>query len=91
METLTQALYFTTAMFISAVNPFLTLLLIASSLMDRIIASFGSNTSILACEDGTLMTMLYRNFVTGLTSFCIVSFYGAPFAFLLFIITKYIK
>lgn len=74
METATQALYFTAAMFISAANPFLTLLLIASSLMDR-----------------TLMAMLYNHFVTGLTSFCIVSFYGAPFAFLLYMIARNIK
>jgi len=74
MEIFTQALYFTTAMFISAANPFLTLLLIASSLMDR-----------------TLMSMLYHHFITGLTSFCIVSFYGAPFTFLIYMIARYIK
>ncbi len=74
METITQAVYFAAAMLVTAANPFLTLLLILSSIMDR-----------------TVMDLLYNQFVIGFTSFCIVSFYAAPFVFLVYLMSRYLR
>ncbi len=74
METITQAIYFIGAVFITMANPFLTILLIASTIFDK-----------------QLMGILYQQFITGATSFCIVSFYAMPAVFLIYIMARYLK